>query len=110
MSTVDEDTSDDKNIAGAIKLSYPCELPHFSKVVHKALLESNIYKEWDQFIREAAVFYLPDIPSSDGLARIAYHSIGRTMFDKYPCIASAGQNAWVCYPKLFDHIFSMPFS
>ena len=81
--------------SGTINLSYPCKLPRFSKVVGQALQTGKIYQEWDQFVREAAIFYLPDIPVSDGLARIAYHNIGRSVYDKYPCIASAGQNAWV---------------
>ncbi|XP_033632446.1 uncharacterized protein LOC117294042 [Asterias rubens] len=65
----------ERDISDTVKLSYPCELPRFSKVVHKALQTGNM-------------------PASDGLARIAYHSIGRSMFDAFPCIASAGQNAW----------------
>ncbi|XP_022088241.1 uncharacterized protein LOC110977977 [Acanthaster planci] len=90
---------DDSDICGTLKLVYPCELPRFSKVVLRALRNGDVYKEWDLFVREAAIFYLPDMPSSDGLARIAYHNIGRSMFEKYPCIKSAGQNAWSHFNK-----------
>lgn len=95
----------ERDISDTVKLSYPCELPRFSKVVHKALQTGSVYKEWDQFVRESAIFYLPDMPASDGLARIAYHSIGRSMFDAFPCIASAGQNAWVSTLWKFVKLF-----
>lgn len=96
---------DDTDICKTVKLGYPCQLPRFSKVVRQSLEHSNVYREWDQFVREAAIFYLPDIPASDGLARTVYHNIGRTMFEEYPCIKSAGQNAWVCKNicMLFSH-------
>ncbi|XP_033639008.1 uncharacterized protein LOC117299567 [Asterias rubens] len=46
----------ERDISDTVKLSYPCELPRFSKVVHKALQTGSVYKEWDQFVRESAIF------------------------------------------------------
>ena len=90
----DNEAEDDQRCSAP--LSYPCKIPKFSKIVTKALEQGQIYKEWDQFVREAAIYYISDIPdSSDGLARVSYHAIGRTMFEKYPCIKSNGHTAWV---------------
>ena len=83
-------------------LSYPTPLPTFSSLVQSALTDGTVQKVWDLFIREATDFYFPDMPQEDGKARVVYQHIGRTMYDKYPCIGSEGQTPWVRWVVWLD--------
>lgn len=76
-------------------LLYPSALPTFSTTVQEALSDGTVYQIWDQFVREATDFYFPEMPQEDGKARLAYQHIGRTLYERYPCIMGEGQSPWV---------------
>ncbi|XP_072015702.1 uncharacterized protein [Amphiura filiformis] len=92
----------------ASMLSYPVTLPNFSSSVQYALENGHVHsgKMWSQFCKESSQFYQPllDIYDSSDFhdtksSSIVYQSIGRTMYEKYPCIAGNGIRPWTLFNK-----------
>ncbi len=88
----------------ASMLSYPVTLPTFSSSVQYALENGYIHsgKMWSQFCKECSQFYQPllDIYEKSAFhdsktSSVVYQSIGRSMYEKYPCIAGKGIRPWV---------------
>lgn len=73
-------------------------MPKFSKSVEDALLNSTVKdKLWDNFIMQCSSYYV-HVPEM--MTKTAYELVGRTMFEKYPAIESAGPKPWVSFVSL----------
>ena len=100
------------SLLGADGLSYPAVLPPFSSIVVEALSSDKIHSDanWRQFVLESAFFYIGILPTAEGLARVSYANIGRTMYEKFPKISAKGQTPWVRTDVLyFEWIYNITF-
>lgn len=75
-------------------VGYPAPYPKFSKIVEDAIDTGRIHDPvlWRYFIRECVHFYYDLLPTTDCAARNSYYNIGRTLYEKFPCIAKEGPN------------------
>ena len=94
------------NLLAAVSghIRYPAPIPNYSRIVKDALEAGRIYDPvlWRYFIRESVHFYYDILPTIDCAARNSYYNIGRTLYEKYPCIAKEGPNyktPWVSARK-----------
>jgi len=69
------------------------ELPKFSPLVEKCLVDKRPEVVWNQFIAETATHYFSKL--MDNGEPNVYRHIGERMYMAYPCIRMEGIHAWV---------------
>lgn len=69
------------------------ELPNFTQSVQIALNNGCIHGPlWSNMIMQCATYYIK-FPVMK--TKSTYEEVGRSMFDKYPCIEEPGSKPWV---------------